>query len=160
MPSWISSNLVAPVLFIAVVAAAAAFGGQWGAGPWYAGLSKPHWTPPNRLFPPVWTLLYLMIAVAGWLVWTTPHENRSLILGLWAAQLLLNAAWSYLFFGRHEIALALVDILALLVAIAAFVIAAWPANQWASLLFIPYLLWVGYATALNASIWLRNSATV
>ena len=158
MPAWISPNLVSLLLFIALVAAAAAFGGQWGGGPWYAGLSKPDWTPPNWLFPPAWAALYLMIAVAGWLIWTTPHESRSLILGLWAAQLLLNAAWSYIFFGRHEIALGLIDILALWAMIAAFAVAAWPVNQWASLLFMPYLLWVSFAAALNASIWLRNPA--
>ena len=109
MPSWISPHIASLLHFVAPVAGAAWFGGQWGVGPWYAELSKPDWTPPN------------------------------------------------LFFGRHEIAFGLVDILALLVTIAAFVIAAWPANQWASLLFIPYLLWVGYASALNASIWIRNA---
>lgn len=158
MPSWMSPSLLSLAVFIILVAAAAAFGGQWGAGPWYAALSKPNWTPPNWLFPPVWALLYLMIAVAGWLVWKTPGEHTSLILAVWAGQLLLNAAWPYLFFGRHQIALGLVDILALLVAIAVFIFAAWPVNRSASLMFIPYLLWVSYAAALNASIWFRNPA--
>lgn len=137
MPAWISPSLVSLLVFIALVGATAALGGQWGAGPWYAALSKPDWTPPNWVFPPAWAALYLMIAVAGWLIWTTPHESRTLVLGLWAGQLLLNAAWSYIFFGRHEIALGLIDILALWAVIAAFALAAWPVNQWASLLFIP-----------------------
>ena len=158
MPAWISPSLVSLLVFIALVGVTAALGGQWGSGPWYAALSKPDWTPPDWLFPPAWAALYLMIAVAGWLIWTTPHESRTLILALWAGQLLLNAAWSHIFFGRHEIALGLIDILALWATIAAFAVAAWPVNQWASLLFIPYLLWVTYAAALNASIWVRNPA--
>jgi len=99
-----------------------------------------------------------MIAISGWLVWTTPQENRSLLIGLWAAQLVLNAGWSYIFFGRHEMALGLIDILGMWLMIAAFIVAAWLANRWAAWLFIPYLIWVSYAAALNASIWLRNSA--
>ena len=116
MPAWISPNLVLLLVFITLVSATGALGGQRRAGPWYAALSKPDWTP------------------------------------------LLNAARSYIFFGRHEIALGLIDILALWATIAAFAVAAWPVNQWASLLFIPYLLWVTYAAALNGSIWLRNPA--
>jgi translocator protein len=158
MPSWLSPNIGSLLLFLALVAGTAVLGGQFGAGQWYADLSKPGWTPPNWLFPPVWTVLYIMIGVAGWLVWTTPHESRTLLLALWSAQLLLNAAWSYIFFGRHEIALGLIDILALLAFIAAFIVIAWPVNRAAAWLFIPYLLWVSYASALNGSIWLKNGA--
>ncbi len=158
MPAWISSHLVSLLVFLAIVGGTGALGGQWGAGPWYRSLSKPSWTPPNWLFPLAWALLYVMIAVAGWLIWITPHESRTLILGIWVAQLLLNAAWSYIFFGRHEIAWGLADILALWATILAFVIAAWPASHSASQLFIPYLIWVSYAAALNASIWKRNTA--
>jgi tryptophan-rich sensory protein len=158
MPSWLSPNIVSLILFLVLVAGTAVFGGQWGAGRWYAELAKPGWTPPNWLFPPVWTVLYLMIGVAGWLVWTTPHESRTLLLVLWSAQLLLNAAWSYIFFGRHQIALGLIDILAMTALIAAFIVIAWPVNRVAAWLFIPYLLWVSYASALNGSIWLKNGA--
>lgn len=90
--------------------------------------------------------------------WISPRFVSLLILGLSAAQLLLTASRSHLFIGRHEIALDLVDILALLVTIAAFAIAARPANHSASLLLIPYLLWGSYAAALNDPIWLRNAA--
>jgi benzodiazapine receptor len=90
--------------------------------------------------------------------WISSRLVSLLVLGLCAAQLLLMAARSYLFIGRHEIALDLVDIRALLVTVAAFAIAVRPVNRWASLLFIPYLLWVSYAAALNDSIWLRNAA--
>lgn len=90
--------------------------------------------------------------------WISPRFVSLLILGFLAAQLLQMAARPYLFIGRHEIALDLVDILTLLVTVAAFTFAVRPANRWASLLFIPYLLWVSCAAALNDPIWLRNAA--
>ncbi len=153
---WISPDLLSFAVFVGLVIAAAAFGGQWGADPWYRALSKPSWTPPDRLFPIAWTLLYLMIAIAGWLTWETAYESRNLLLGLWGAQLVANAVWSYIFFGRKEIALAFFDIAVLWLLIAAFILLGWDVNQRASLLFVPYLIWVTYAGALNASIWRRN----
>ena len=158
MPSWVPANWISLLIFLGLLGATGALGGQWGADPWYRALSKPGWTPPNWLFPPVWLVLYLMIAVAGWLIWITPHDSRTLILAIWGAQLLFNAAWSYIFFGRHQIALGFVDIAALWATIAAFTVTAWPVNHTASLLFVPYLVWVSYAAALNAAIWLRNPA--
>lgn len=157
MPASISEHLSALLVFVALVVGTATLGGQWGAGPWYRGLSKPNWTPPNWLFPPAWAVLYVLIAISGWLIWTTPHENRSVLLGLWAGQLVLNAGWSYIFFGRHQIGLGFLDIAAMWLIIAAFIVVALPVNRGAALLFIPYLIWVTYAAALNASIWLRNS---
>ena len=156
MPAWISPNLFSLLVFIALAGPTGVLSRVPKSG--LPTLSKPDWPPPNWLFPPAWAALYLMIAVAGWLVWTTPHESLTLILGLWAGQMMLNAAWSYIFFRRHEIALGLIDILALWATIAGFAVAAWPVNQWASLLFIPYLLWVTFAAALNAPIWLRTPA--
>lgn len=156
MPEWISPDIVSFAVFIGFVIAAAAFGGQWGADPWYRALSKPSWTPPNWLFPVAWSVLYLMVAFAGWLIWETPTEQRFLILSFWGAQLLLNATWSYIFFGRKEIGLALIQLIALWLSIAGFIALAWPVNQTAGLLFVPYLIWVSYAGALNASIWRRN----
>ena len=156
MPSWVSYNMLTFILFLALVTGAAFFGGQWGAGVWYRSLSKPNWTPPNWLFPAVWTLLYALIAIAGWLVWNLVHPSRPLLLTLWAAQLIFNALWSYIFFGRRDMRLALVDIVALWVVIAAFMVMAWPVNELAAILFMPYLLWVSYAIALNATIMMRN----
>ena len=158
MPSWMSSNMLTFILFLALVASAAFFGGQWGAGPWYRTLSKPSWTPPDWLFPAVWTLLYVLIAIAGWLVWDTDGANRPVLLTLWAAQLVFNALWSYIFFGRRDMRLALLDIVALWLAIGAFIVLAWPVNQLAAMLFVPYFVWVSYAMALNATIWMRNPA--
>ncbi|WP_088343586.1 TspO/MBR family protein [Rhodomicrobium vannielii] len=147
---------MALVGFLGLVAAAAALGGQWGARPWYNTLSKPSWTPPNWLFPIAWTVLYVMIAIAGWLIWRTPHPERELLLTLWGAQLLLNALWSYIFFGRKAVALALAELILLWLSIATFTIIAWRVDRNASLLFLPYLIWVSYAGALNAAIWQRN----
>ena len=157
MPDWISTDLLSFFAFLGAVAAAAAFGGQWGAGPWYNALSKPSWTPPNWLFPVAWSVLYIMVAVAGWLVWRTPHPDQPLLLGLWAAQLFFNALWSYIFFGRKNLGLALAELGLLWLSIAAFTVLAWPVEPTAALLFVPYLVWVSYAGALNASIWHRNA---
>jgi benzodiazapine receptor len=158
MPSWVSYNMLTFILFLALVTGTAFFGGQWGAGVWYHSLSKPSWTPPNWLFPAVWTLLYALIAIAGWLVWNSDHPSRPLLLALWAAQLIFNGLWSYIFFGRRDMRLALVDIIALWVVIAAFIVMAWPVNELAAIAFAPYLLWMSYATALNANIMMRNPA--
>jgi len=156
MPDWISPDIVSFAIFVGLVIAAAAFGGQWGAGPWYNALSKPSWTPPNWLFPIAWAVIYLMIAIAGWLIWDRPHPNSGPLLALWGAQLILNAIWSYIFFGRKNIGIALADITGLWITIAAFTVLAWEVDYRAALLFLPYLIWVTYAGALNAAIWRRN----
>jgi tryptophan-rich sensory protein len=156
MPDWISSSVLSFAVFVGLVIATAAFGGQWGADPWYKMLSKPRWTPPNWLFPIAWTIIYLAIAVAGWTVWDTGEPEWPALMALWAAQLIANAIWSYIFFGRKEIGLALADIALLWVLIAAFIVLAWDGNRLAGLLFLPYLLWVSYAGALNLAIWRRN----
>lgn len=142
------------VLFVLGTAATAFVAGLFRPGAWYDALSKPPWTPPNWLFAPVWSLLYLAIAIAGWLVWR--RAGASLPLAVWLGQLALNAAWSWLFFGLHRPALALADIVALFVLILVFIVVAAPVSRPAALLFVPYALWVLYATALNASIVFRN----
>ncbi len=123
-------------------------------GDWYAALNKPSWTPPNWVFPVAWTILYAMIAVAGWQVWKAGKWTPAL--AIWGVGLALNALWSYLMFGRHDIALALVDISALWLAIVAFVVAARPLDKKAGYLFIPYLAWVSFAAALNFAVWHLN----
>lgn len=140
--------------FIALVALVALAAGQFMPGPWYAGLAKPSWMPPNWLFGPVWGVLYLMIAVAGWLVWRT--QGAGAALGLWGAQLALNGLWSPVMFGAHSIGLALAVIVAMWLVIAAFIAVSWRPVRWAALLFLPYFAWVSYATALNFAIWRLN----
>ena len=124
---------------------------------WYSTLNKPAFTPPDGVFAPVWTALYAAMAVAGWRVWRkVGFAGGRTALGLFAVQLLLNGAWSFLFFGAHRIGAALVEIVVLWLVIAATTIAFWRIDRIAGFLFFPYLLWVGYATALNAGIWLAN----
>jgi len=121
---------------------------------WYAALDKPSWTPPNALFGPVWTTLYILMAVAAWRVWVV--GGGWLPLTIWGAQLALNFAWSLLFFHLHRIDLALANIVALWLAIVATIVTFARIDRPAAWMLVPYLLWVSYATALNASIWSRN----
>ncbi len=147
--------------FIAAVALAAFAASRFRPGIWYESLARPTWNPPNWLFAPVWTVLYLAIAIAGWLVWRAlPGPVPRLAMLLWVAQLVLNACWSWLFFGLHQPGYALLDIIVLLVLIAAFIVVAHRVSPVAASLFIPYLLWVGFATALNAAIWQLNRGAV
>lgn len=141
-------------VFLALVAAVAAVAGQFMPGAWYLGLAKPSWTPPGWLFGPVWAVLYLAIAIAGWLVWRV--VGAGLALSLWGAQLALNGLWSPVMFGAHRIDLALAVIVVLWLAIAAFAATAWRVSRGAALLFLPYLAWVSFATALNFAIWRLN----
>lgn len=120
----------------------------------YADLDQPPWAPPPWLFGPVWTALYLMVGLAGYLVWAKVGWSRPL--AFWAVQLALNLAWTPLFFGAGWRGLALVDLVALLAALAATVVLAWPRSRPAVYLLLPYGLWVCFATALNASIWMLN----
>jgi tryptophan-rich sensory protein len=141
-------------IVIALVVAAAMSGALFKPGAWYETLRKPSWTPPNWAFPVVWTILYLFIAIAGWLIWQ--GSGWSLALGLWGLQLVLNAAWSALFFGMRRMDLALVDVVALLAAILAFIVVALPVSLAAAMLFAPYALWVATASMLNFSVWRMN----
>lgn len=121
---------------------------------WYAQLDKPPFNPPGWLFSPVWTLLYVLIAVAGWRVWRRDAASRAM--KLWWAQLALNFAWSPIFFAMHRIGLALAVIIALLAVIVAFIVASWRQERTAAWMFVPYAAWVAFATLLNASILALN----
>ena len=123
-------------------------------GEWYVGLAKPPFNPPNWVFGPVWTVLYVLIAVAGWR--TFERDRSSWPMKLWWAQLVLNFLWSPVFFAAHRIGLALLVILLLLAAILAFLVMSWWQNRVAAWLFAPYAAWVAFAAVLNGSIWLLN----
>jgi tryptophan-rich sensory protein len=123
-------------------------------GDWYAELVKPSFNPPNWVFAPVWTLLYLIIAIAGWRTWQ--RGSRTAPMTAWFIQLGLNFIWSPVFFGAHRIGLALAVIVALLAAILSFIVTAWPRDHVASWLFVPYAAWVAFATLLNAALWHLN----
>lgn len=123
-------------------------------GIWYAQLAKPSFNPPNWLFAPVWTALYLIIAIAGWRFW---HRNRkSWPMKFWWVQLFLNFIWSPIFFAAERIDLALAVILLLLCSIVGFIVTAWRLDRVASCLFILYAVWVSFASLLNASIFGLN----
>jgi tryptophan-rich sensory protein len=121
---------------------------------WYAHLLKPRWTPPDWVFAPVWTALYLVMGVAAWLVWR--RAGFSIPLLLFMGQLALNVAWSGIFFGLRMPGAALAEVLLLWWAILATALAFWPFSRAACVLMVPYLLWVTYAGALNAAIWRLN----
>ena len=127
-------------------------------GAWYAGLAKPPFNPPNWIFGPVWTLLYIMIALAGWRTWQS--KPRAPGTTVWFVQLALNFIWSPVFFGAHQIGIALIVIIMLLAAILIFMVMRWPRDRTAALLFAPYAAWVAFATLLNGSIWILNQASV
>jgi translocator protein len=121
---------------------------------WYAGLAKPSWTPPGWIFGPVWSVLYLSMAVAAWLVWR--RGNTVAPMTLFGIQLVFNAAWSWLFFGLHNPGTALIDIVLLWMAIAATTVVLWRRSTLAGILFVPYLIWVSFAAVLNFAIWRLN----
>lgn len=141
-------------LLIALVIATGASGAIFKPGEWYETLDKPNWTPPDWAFPVVWMALYIMITIAGWLVWR--EAGFGVVFVLWLLQLFANALWSALFFGMRRMDLAQIDVAALWLLIAAFIVAALPVSVWASVLFLPYLLWVSIAGVLNWSVWQRN----
>ena len=144
--------------FIACVLAALT-GVLFPAPKWYRQLSRPDWAPPTWLFGPVWTVLYVMIAVAGWRISSAlPDAAAIAALAAWIVQIALNAGWTPLFFGLKRPDLGFYVIAALWVAIAATVVLAWPVDTLAAWLMLPYLVWVSFASALNFSIWRRNGA--
>lgn len=125
---------------------------------WYRQLERPSWTPPDWVFAPAWTVLYLTMAVAAWLVWRRAgRPGRELALVLFAIQLTLNAAWSPLFFGARLPGVALVDIALLWIAIVATIAAFARVARPAAWLMVPYVLWVTFAAALNTAIWRMNA---
>ncbi|MEV1043652.1 TspO/MBR family protein [Streptomyces sp. NPDC049916] len=142
------------VLCYGVAAAGALATGD--AGSTYAALDRPAWAPPGWLFGPVWTVLYGMIAVAGWLVARRAVPGRRPALVAWGTQLVLNALWTPLFFAAERYGLAFLDIAPLLAAVVATALLAARVDRRAAWLLVPYGVWVAYAAALNLSLWLNN----
>jgi len=123
-------------------------------GEWYGSLYKPFFNPPNWVFAPAWTILYVLIAVAAWRTWVTSGFKQPSGL-IWAGQMVLNWLWTPLFFGAHAMLLGLVVVLCLLALIVSFI--AVSTDLTARLCFVPYALWVGFASLLNASLlWLNG----
>jgi translocator protein len=158
LKNWHAAAML--ILFIAICLGIGGFGAIFtttAVREWYPTLQKPPWTAPSWLFAPVWTALYLMMALAAWIVWRERLRapvNKAL--AIFAFQLLLNAAWSPLFFGLQSPLAGLLVIIPLWAAILAALISFWRISPASGTLLIPYLAWVSFATALNLSIWRMN----
>jgi translocator protein len=132
-------------------------GSRYMPGAWYESLTKPAWNPPNTIFAPVWTLLYVLMAVAAWLVWRRAgFSGAGMALTLFVVQLVFNALWSYLFFGLHRPDIAFVDIVVLWFTILVVAVLFWRQDWRAGALLLPYLAWVGFASCLNFALWRLN----
>jgi benzodiazapine receptor len=151
-------NILPLLVFLLVVFVAAGSGALFSPGPWYKSLKRPSWTPPDWAFPVVWTILYVMIAIAGWLVWKAQGFGPAL--AVWGVNIVVNALWSYFMFGRKNIALALADVALLWLLTAAFIVIANSVDKTAGWLFVPYLVWVSIASALNFEVWRLNRGAV
>lgn len=151
------SNVLALAGWSVACFLAAATGAAWPPGEWYASLAKPAWNPPAWVFGPVWTTLYLAMAVAVWRVGRPGWSGqRRAALACFLLQLTLNAAWTPVFFGLHAPGPALVVIVGLFIAITATIASFAQHDRLAALLLAPYLAWVGFATVLNAELWRLN----
>jgi translocator protein len=146
--------------FLVVVLIVAALGGAAtasGVGTWYAGLNKPVWNPPGWIFGPVWTVLYALMAMVAFRLWREcDHVGARITLRWWWAQLAANALWSPLFFGLRTPGWALLDILVLLALLLVIATRLWRIDRLAWVLWLPYVVWVGFATVLNFTLWRLN----
>ena len=144
-------------LLVTFLAAALGAAASMEAGAFYAQLDRPDWAPPAAVFGQVWTVLYLLMGIAAWLVWREGGFRAArAALTLFLVQLALNALWSWLFFAWHRGGLAFADIVLLWMAIIATLVAFWRIRPLAGALLVPYLLWVSFATALNYATWRLN----
>ena len=143
-------------VFVLLVALAGWCGSLFLPGAWYFSLNSPPLNPPGWVFGPVWSVLYLCMALAAWMVWRS-DAGRSGPLVFWGIQLAFNALWSFLFFGLHRPGLALVEIICLWALVALTAAAFFRISRPAGWLLVPYLLWVSFATYLNAGFWYLNA---
>jgi tryptophan-rich sensory protein len=141
-------------VYLLTCAAAGMAGVFFRPGAWYRDLDKPAWTPPNRLFPVIWAVLYVLIALAATRISQVPDND--LALGLWGLQITINALWSGVFFGLRRLLAGVVIIAALWLTVLATTAIFWRHDSLAAVMMVPYLIWGTYALALNTSVWLRN----
>lgn len=156
MHNWV--KLLISLIVPQLVAASGAYFTVAGVGSWYQQIRRPLWNPPNWVFGPVWTILYLMMGVSFYLVWkssATAKVKRAATI-FWILQLILNFLWFFLFFGQHEIAWAAVEIFVLWLAVIATIFSFSRVSKTAAWLLVPYLSWVSFAALLAFTIWRLN----
>ena len=154
-------NPIAFVVNIAIPLAIGAIGAFFTASSvktWYVTLAKPSFNPPNEIFAPVWTSLYIIMGISAYLVWQKRHQilNLPRTIAIYLIQLVLNLMWSFIFFYAHQIGVALFEIIALLIAVIINARVFYKIDKTAGLLFIPYILWVSFATVLTYNIFILN----
>ncbi len=140
--------------FLAACGAASATGAMFEPGAWYKALSKPVWTPPGWVFPVTWSVLYICMAVSAARVAALPDASQAL--AFWALQIALNTLWTPIFFGLHRIRAAMLVMAGLWLSVAATMLAFFQLDAIAGWLFVPYLVWVSVASALNLSVMVKN----
>lgn len=155
MRRWVSL-----LVFLGLVVVVSWWGSRFMPGEWYAGLTKPSWNPPAWVFGPVWSALYVLMAVAAWQVWNSDHPARVQAVSLWLAQLLVNGAWSWLFFGLHRPGVAMFELAALVVLVVLTIRAFRAIRPVAAALMLPYLAWISFALALNVALWRLNGGSL
>ncbi len=154
----IKGTVLGLVLWVIVSLSAGWIGSQFIPGEWYASLVKPAWTPPDSVFAPVWTILYILMGIGAWLVWQKEgFSGAKCALVLFFIQLVLNVLWSYLFFGAHRPMWAFFEIVVLWIVIVLTMVGFWRVRPVAGVLFIPYVCWVGFALTLNLQLWRLNT---
>ena len=141
-------------IFLVACLGAGATGGLFPPGPWYRSLEKPWFTPPDWVFPVTWTVLYVCMAVAGARI--AMAENNGVAMAFWALQIAFNGLWTPVFFGIRNIRIGMAVVSFLWLSVLGCIIVMWPVDQIAALLFVPYLVWVTIASALNAEVWRLN----
>ena len=152
LAGWLAASFVTGGIGAVASASAASF---------YGGLAQPSWAPPAWVFGPVWTVLYILMGVAAWLVWREHgFRGAAVALRLYVAQLVANALWTWIFFAWHQGALSLAEIVVLWLLIASTLLAFWRLHRLAALLLVPYLAWVSFATGLTFSLWRLNPAAL
>ena len=142
------------VFVVAVQGIGSLIGMTFSADEWYQGLNKPIFNPPSYLFGIVWPVLYLLVAIAGWRVFSSEGDMPGW--GLWVGQMLLNFAWSPIFFGAHHIFWAMWVLVAILALSLSFMATSWHRDRIAAFCFVPYVAWLAFAFILNFSIWAMN----
>jgi benzodiazapine receptor len=157
-----SANRIARLVFAIIVCQLAGVVGSIATYPsiptWYASLQKPFFTPPNWLFAPVWLTLFTLMGISAYLVWSKGLKNRRVktALMIFAVQLVLNALWSFLFFGLHYLLYAFIEIVILWIAIAFTILTFYRISRPAGIILLPYIVWVSIAATLNYYVWLLN----